>query len=292
MTKKIYVSKLPFAISIEPANYCQLSCPECPVGLKNSNQKKGELSIKLFKKIINEVYKKTFYLNLYFQGEPLLNKQLPLMISYAKKCRMFTVVSTNAQLLDKKMAIALANSKLSKIIISMDGFTQETYSKYRIGGDIEKVKKAIDYLIKAKSKNTYPKICVQFIVNKYNEKEISEFLKWAKQKKVKAILKTMQIYKDFSFLPVNEKYRRYKKVNDEWKIKNQGKGCFRIWSQCVIRYNGDVLPCCFDKKGEYVLGNIDKTQMHEIWNSQHFNEFRLKVLKSKKNIPICSNCTE
>jgi len=283
---------MPFALSIEPSNCCQLSCPECPTGLKSSTQEKGELTIELFKKIINEVYKNTFYLNLYFQGEPLFNRQLPEMISYARKHRMFTVLSTNAQLLDEKMAITLVNSKLSKIIISMDGFSQGTYSRYRIGGEIEKVKKAVEYLIAAKLKTRYPKILVQFIVNKYNEKEIQEFLNWAKQKKVKAELKTMQIYKDFSFLPVNEKYRRYKQNDNEWKIKKQGKGCLKIWSQCVIRHNGDVLPCCFDKNSEYVLGNIGNAEIQKIWISRRFNEFRMKVLKRKSEVPICSNCTE
>lgn len=285
---------MPFALSIEPSSHCQLSCPECPTGIKQFKMERGELSLDLLKKIVDEVYKKTFYLNLYFQGEPLFNRQLPDMIAYARKYRMFTVLSTNAQLLDEETAIKLVNAELSKIIISMDGFSQNTYSKYRIGGEIEKVKVAVDFLINAKLRFNLssPKIVVQFIVNRFNEPEIQEFLTWANQKKVKAELKTMQIYKDFSFLPVNEKYRRYKKNDNGWELKKQGLGCFRIWSQCVITYDGNVLPCCFDKNSKYILGNLNSLTLHNVWNSKKFNNFRYKVLNKKNEVEICSNCTE
>ena len=88
----------------------------------------------------------------YFQGEPLLNKDLPQMIREAHEAGLYTIVSTNAQALTPQMAEALVQAGLDRIIISMDGLTEETYSAYRIGGSLEQCKKAVAYLQKAKNK--------------------------------------------------------------------------------------------------------------------------------------------
>ena len=92
---------------------------------------------------MQEVRTHAHTLQFYFQGEPLLCKQLPEMIRMAHDVGLYTIVSTNAQALDEATAIALVEAGLSRIIISMDGFTQATYEQYRRGGDVEQVKAAI-----------------------------------------------------------------------------------------------------------------------------------------------------
>jgi wyosine [tRNA(Phe)-imidazoG37] synthetase (radical SAM superfamily) len=82
---------------------------------------------------------------LHFQGEPLLHKQLGEMISYARESRIYTELSTNANLLPAVFD-SLQNAMPNKIIISLDGLNQESYNKYRVNGDINKVFEALTLL--------------------------------------------------------------------------------------------------------------------------------------------------
>ncbi len=294
--QKIYVAPMPFAVSVEPTNKCNLNCPECPTGNNSLTRKKGEMNLLLFEKLIQSIYKKTFYLNLYFQGEPLLNSNITEMITIARSYKMYVVISTNGQLLNEKIACNIVKSGLSKIIISIDGYSQHTYEKYRKGGNLEKVKQGIINLIKAKNKlnKNNPVITVQILVNRYNENEISNLVNWLKSLgKIKVSLKSMQIYNDYNYLPENKKFRRYVFTSEGWKNKKKILNkCFRIWSQCVITYDGCVVPCCFDKNADNIVGNINTITLKQIWKGQDFNKFREKVLKKRHDIIMCNNCTE
>ncbi len=294
--RKVWIGQYPFALSIEPTNYCQLSCAECPTGTNELNRRKGYMDIELYKQLIQSVYKHTFYVNLYFQGEPLLHPQIEQMIAIARQHNMYVVLSTNGHSLNIETAQKLVASGLSKIIISMDGFSNETYTKYRQNGDVDKVKNGIIVLIKAKQNlhKKKPKIIVQTLVNAYNENEIEKIKAWVKSLKDATLsLKTMQIYHSFHFLPQNKKYSRYIYQNGRWIVKYKPKNrCFRIWSQCVITYDGKVVPCCFDKNANFCMGNIKDQSINKIWNNDQFTQFRKKILYNRKKIPICLNCTE
>ena len=85
-------------------------------------------------------------MNLYFQGEPLLNKNLPQLIHTAASANIFTTISTNAQALNSEKARQLVESGLERIIISVDGTNQTVYEQYRKGGKLEKAIAGIEFL--------------------------------------------------------------------------------------------------------------------------------------------------
>lgn len=296
LTRRVIVAPMPFAITIEPTNKCNLHCPECPTGNKTLTREKGEMNILFFEKLLQAVYKKTFYLNLYFQGEPFLHKDIVNMIRLARFYKMYVVISTNGQDLNAKIADEIIKNELSKIIISLDGLSQETYEKYRKGGNIEKVKETINFLIESKKKlnKSRPLIEVQILVNSYNEKELREIKQWLKTLgNLKITFKSMQVYNDFSYLPENANFKRYFFDGKEWKLKYKIRNrCFRIWSQCVITHNGMVIPCCFDKNANINLGNLNHQPFDKIWNGKSYNDFRLSVLRNRSCIDMCNNCTE
>ena len=86
----------------------------------------------------------------YFQGEPYLHPQFFELVNAAAQRNIYTVTSTNAHFLGKRKAEETVKSGLDRIIISIDGTTQETYSKYRIGGSLEKVLEGTKNLVEAK----------------------------------------------------------------------------------------------------------------------------------------------
>ena len=291
---------MPSGISIEPTNNCNLFCKECPTGTQTLTRKKGNINIETFKKSIDELYSYLINIILYFQGEPYLNKLLFEMISYANSKNTYTITSTNAHFLDKNNSIKTIKSGLNELIISIDGTSQKIYESYRVGGDLEKVIQASKNIIEAKRelKANRPFVVFQFLVLKTNEHQISEIKRLAKKLGVdKLQLKSAQIY-DFennsSLIPRINKYSRYKKnKNGNYSIKSKLKNrCWRMWTNPVITISGDVIPCCFDKDAKYVMGNINKNSFKEIWQSKNYIDFRKRILKSRRSIEMCKNCTE
>ena len=180
----------------------------------------------------------------------------------------------------------------------MIGITQESYSKYRIGGDLTEVEDGINNLIlwKKKLKRKQPYIILQFLVLSSNEHQIREARRKAKEWGVQIVFKSPQIMhmdKNEFLIPKNKKYSRYQ-VSTEGRISIKSKlpnRCFRMWSGAVITWDGKVLPCCFDKDADHELGNLKNDSLQNIWNEKH-NIFRKKILTSRKDIEMCRNCTE
>lgn len=299
--KKPVLPGYPVSVSIEPTTACNLRCPECPSGLRSFTRPTGMLKMDTFQNIINQVSKNAVYLILYFQGEPYLNPLFFDFVSYAsKKKKMYVATSTNAHYLDDDNARKTVESGLSRLIISIDGTTQDTYESYRIGGKLDKVLEGTANVVKWKKKlrSSAPHIMFQFLVVKPNEHQTNEVIQLAKQYGVdEVVFKTAQLYdyqKGNPLMPENEKFSRYKKEkNGTFKIKNKLLDhCWKLWHACVFTWDGRVLPCCFDKDAQHSLGSINNNDFKTIWKNEKYQEFRGMVLKSRKEIDICSNCTE
>lgn len=291
---------LPVSLSIEPTTSCNLRCPECPSGLRSFSRPTGMMELKLFKTIIKEIYKSLSYLILYFQGEPYLNPAFLEAVRYADDLNIYTSTSTNAHFLTKVNALETVKSGLSRIIISMDGTNQESYEKYRIGGNFEKVIQGTHNLVEAKKqlKINSPYIILQFLVFKHNMHQIPEIKRIAKTLGVdKLELKTAQVYnyeKGSDLIPDDNKFSRYQQNgNDNYKIKNDLLNkCWKMWHSCVMTWDGNIVPCCFDKDAKYTMGNIQEQSFSEIWNGEKYQDFRSRLFTNRKEIDICRNCTE
>lgn len=300
MTHKPNIQGLPVSISIEPTTACNLGCPECPSGLKSFTRPTGKLEQELFTKIIDEVAERLFYLIFYFQGEPYLHPQFLDMVAYASDQGIYTATSTNAHFLDDENAKKTVESGLDRMIISIDGSTQETYEAYRKTGDLQKVLDGTRRVIKwrKKLKSRTPAVLWQFLVVKPNEHQISDIRELAKEYGVdKVAFKTAQIY-DYQhgndLIPTISKYSRYKNNNDgTFALKNKlVDHCWKMWHSCVITWNGRVVPCCFDKDAEHPMGNVDESSFTEVWNSTDYHNFRKTLIGSRSSIEMCQNCTE
>ena len=298
--RKVYFRGMPWALSVEPAGFCNLECPECPLGAGVLHRKGGFVSMELFKKILNESQPELAWLNLYFQGEPFLNKSLPDLISEAKKYKIYTSISTNGHFLNEENCRKIINSKLDELIISLDGISSETYLKYRKGGDLGKVMNGITRLIEEKNKlrSPYPLITVQFIVFIHNEHEIPELINWCKVAKIDRLsLKSAQIndFGDGSIEPSSiEKYSRYKADNNgKYIMKGHLRNhCFRQWSSAVFSWDGQMTTCCYDKDLQFSPGNIDDASLRDLWNGGKLQHFRKQIISDKSVFEMCRNCPE
>lgn len=295
-----YIDHLPFTLSFEPTTTCNLACPECPSGLKSFTRETGNASLSLYQKVLEESKDHLLILYLYFQGEPFIHKDFIEMIRMAHDRHIYTITSTNGHYLTPRKAEEVVRSGLDRILISIDGSTQDVYEQYRIGGNLEKVIEGTKNLVEAKQrlKSSHPEIVFQMLVVRPNELQISEVEKLATSLGVdQLVLKTAQVY-DFengnSLIPTIDRYARYKQMpNGKWKIKSELKNqCWKMWHSAVSTWDGQMIPCCFDKDAKYAMGNLQKETISEIWNNEKYKVFRSKILKSRSEIDICKNCSE
>ncbi len=291
---------LPISISIEPTTSCNLRCPECPSGLRAFTRETGMLEEGFFKKTIDELHKELLYLIFYFQGEPYLNPKFLEMVKYASSKKIYTATSTNAHYLNDENARKTIESGLDRLIISIDGTTQEVYQQYRVGGNLEKVLQGARNVVKWKKelKSKTPNIIFQFLVVAPNEHQMEEVKQLGKSIGADEVrFKTAQIYnykKGSPLIPHDEKFSRYKKQTDgSYQIKNKlANSCWKLWHSCVITWDGKVVPCCFDKDAKHRLGNLQKEKFADLWQGEHYYRFRRAIIKSRSEIDICKNCTE
>ena len=291
---------LPMTISIEPTTACNLRCPECPSGLRAFSRPTGNLKQDFFRKTIDELHKQLIYLIFYFQGEPYINPVFLDMVKYAKDKGIYTITSTNGHFLNDANAKKTIESGLDRMIISVDGTTQETYENYRKEGNLESVLQGARNIVKWKKEmnSATPHTIFQFLVVKPNEHQIDEIYKIAEEIGIDEVkLKTAQVYEyeqGNDLIPTIEKYSRYKKNTDgTYSVKNKLLNhCWKLWHACVITWDGLVVPCCFDKDAQHRLGDMKDKPFQEILQGEDYDKFRKQLLKGRDQIDICKNCTE
>lgn len=299
--KKVpHVWGMPYSISLEPTTSCNLRCPECPSGLRSFTRPTGMLEPENFDRWLSQVKDTLIYLIFYFQGEPFLNRSFLKLVKRASEAGVYTATSTNAHYLNPQVAKETVESGLKRLIISIDGTTQEVYEQYRIGGKLEKVIEGTKNILKARKdlKSSTPMVVFQFLVVRPNEHQILDVIKLAEDLGVDDVwFKTAQIYEfenGSPLIPDNPKYSRYRKQPDgTFKIKNQLLNqCWKMWSSCVVTWDGTVVPCCFDKDAEHPMGNLQTEDFSNLWHGKEYGIFREKILLARSSIEICTNCTE
>ncbi len=271
---------VPTTFTIETALACDLKCPECAIGGGMiSSRAKGYMKFEEFKVAFDKIKSNCDYLYLHLWGEPLLNKEIFEMIKYASQFTR-TNISTNAQSLNKEKIEKLISSGVSEIIVSIDGYTQKVYEKYRVGGSVDKALEALKIL--ADTNMLYGnrvQITPQFIVFDHNEHEVQSFKTFCLQIGLRPSFKAPYIRNDnskFSFSS-NQDFLR-KQYADEPSLKNAMRDCVNPKEVFTINLDGSVIICCHDYDKSTNFGNIFENDLNEIWNSPAYRKYRWNIL--------------
>lgn len=267
------VSAYPSVVNIEVSSLCNLSCPMCsrPHEPKRAS---GTMDFATYRKIVDEVCRYADLAVLHNSGEPLLNRSLPEMISYAHDAGMPTMLSTNATLLREGLAEDLITSGLALIIIALDGATKKTYECIRRGAVLEETESNILSLLATKKRlgSRTPHIVLQFIDMKENRHERDHFIaKWKSHD-----LRT--------FVKPSTAQMRHGPLREV-------APCDRLWFQTVILSDGTILPCCADTRVEYALGDVSLTSLRDIWNSPDMERIRRSNTEDSGLSGLCRGCT-
>lgn len=297
---------LPFELMIEPTNHCNLKCPLCPTGNGTTLRNQGRMKLDNFKKIIDELEDEVRRIVFWGFGEPFLNADSSEMIRYAAEKKIHVITSSNGTFLNKTdLADKIVESGLRSLYIALDGLTQETLSAYRVGADLNDILNGVHLIKELRQKKgvTTPELILQFVVTKENEHELksaesffntSSFDKWSVKK---ANVMATTDSPDFDkladkFIPENDKNSRFER-NIEGKLRVKGDAlnkCHKLFTQSMINWDGDVVPCCWDAQSEHLLGNIFKNSFSSVWYGDKYKKFRKLIYTSRKDIQICCDC--
>lgn len=284
-TRPAKVDGFPIKLTIDPSANCVLRCPLCPTGQTDKGRKRGEMGFPEFKKLINEVGQYLLEIDLFNWGEPFLNRDIFKIISLCYERKIITRLSSNLNYFPKGYGKKVVESKLCHLVVSLDGVTQETYGKYRVGGSIKKVLETIEMINDEKERehSSFPFLTWQFIVFEHNKHEMERARKLVKKWGFDRIVF------------IENRGDMGKELFEKDKKKNTT--CNFLWNQSVVNWNGSVSPCCLYYDEKYDFGNAFKEGFSTIWNNEKYQKAR-KLIKSKKitdkidNNIICASCVK
>lgn len=295
--KRVIKTKyFPYVVYIDPTNVCPLQCPLCPTGLRQHGRATGLMSFSICKKIINQLKDYLFFVRLYNWGEPFLNPELFKMIAYTHSNNIGTVISSNFFFVNDQILQNIAQSPLDYLQVSLDGINQQSYEKYRRGGDFERVVGNLKKLIFFKKKFNNKKLKIEwlFVVNKYNQQDVGRAVKLAQEWGVDIIHFSPIV----DSLSVGKMDRRGEAIYNEFRIDYPMASacpstCSWLYSRMVFNWDGKVSPCCALDDCQTDFGDINQDDIKDLWNNNYYQTAR-KVFKDKlqNQYPnfICSRC--
>ena len=283
INKNNFVQDFPIFLIIEPTNNCNFDCIMCP--RPNMTRPIGNMSLDLFKKIIDEIQGKVEFIWLHFFGEPLMNVKIPEFIEYAGGKGITLGMSTNGSFLKGKIAEKILDSKLDLLLISIDSLSSGKFEKIRQGGDLSTILENVDsFLIHHKEKKSALNIILS-VINLYdNEDEIEQFkTRWVLSAGIDVTIKSFDNFanQETGINPLS--------VSSE--LSNPSYVCCEPWRGFVVGWDGYVVPCCYDFNYKNVIGNINDSPVFEVWNSEKMVFFRnLHAKGLRKDIKLCKSC--
>ena len=299
----------PSSITIDPIDACNLMCPLCANGLGILNKRPTAMSIDTFKLVLSKI-PSIEHICLFNWGEPFLNPALFKMTEYAVGKSIRVTVHSNFSLRkNEKFFANILESRLDELVISLDGTSPESYSKYRIGGDFKLVLSNIEKLMKMKKENGYrrPSIIWKFIVNRYNEDEIEKAKRTASQLGLGfeisyfglsddlpgIVLKDSIEERKKSWLPKNKRYQ-HPYYRNEYKRPLMNSPCPHLFETAVVNPDGKVFPCCWVTDEQHAFGDLREESFQDIWHNAKYAYSRSLFLRGKyhgqEERSICCSC--
>ena len=284
----------PSQVMVDLTEVCNLGCIHCPHPKFKLSSYYGKkmLDPKLNDKMIDEVSSlglgHTKYIRYTSNGEPLVHpKSYEMIYRSVKFSKTKVTLTTNGTLLNKKRMEKIFDTGLHMIDVSIDAHDPNTYSKVRVGGDLEITKKNVINFIKiAKKNNIKTKVVVSFVEQKENSHEINEFKKFWENEGVDKVL-IRKLHSNSGNTKLSE-FLNEKKQDD---LKNRYP-CVYPWERVVLNARGNLSFCPTDWYGNSEVANYESTTIAEIWKGKFYSDLRKQHLSNKFCNKFCKSCPD
>ena len=289
-----YLPDFPISVILELVNRCNLECPFCYQGHRNDAEK-STLSIENLKKLFLEFKKNKLDALLLSSSEPLLYKDFGKILEMAEEAQiMDQFMITNGTLLNDKNSRIILNSSLTRLFVSIDAATSETYDKVRIpvnkkalndGNRLKKIEENVINFISLRNSlgRKIPLVRVSFVALEKNAHELERFIeKWID------IVDSVEIQKETSIDLYDD---LLKKKFDNKKLSLKRYNCNDPWAQVTVNSDGTVGPCCSTVGRNIPIGCIHDQSLKEIWQGEKIKAIRQGFVNNKPH-KVCKLCLE
>lgn len=294
----------PTHLMVEPTNHCNLHCALCPV-TEGFERPQGMMELALFTRLLDEVGRFVFTLQLWDWGEPFVHPQVYEMIAHARSKGIKVISSSNGHVFARRdHARRLVRSGLDTIIVAIDGATQQTYGLYRQGGDLDAALDGIRRIVEAKRVlgSPLPTVNFRFIPMAHNEHEIPLIRGLAADVGADVLsFKTLNNcqqdpYSDHTadgdrFFPRERRYHRFRTDATGQRIRRRRNPCKQPWNNPSVHWDGTVSVCSLDPHGRCVLGDLRETSFREIWRGERYRRYRGAFRESWETLHLCGDCS-
>lgn len=247
-TRKLDARTPPYVLFIEPLYYCNLDCPLCPrvqqPDARKGKDQAGRLPLDLIDGIFEELGPYLFQCHIFGNGEPMLDwPRTKYIVQTARRKRIFTLISTNCLTITPQIADELVTCGLDYLVFAIDGTSQATYEKYRVGGDYARAFEGMRLVCEAKKRHK-SRLALewQFLVSSFTYPEMD---------RARELAKELGVFLRFSPLaaPTDPASQQYWRAPDpQWTGEQPGQydhdfACYWLWRAAVINSNGRMGRC-------------------------------------------------
>lgn len=288
----------PFLLYVDPSSACNFRCQFCPTGhkdlIKGSTHRRTTMDFEMFKKTISDLGQfdhaiKVLRMNK--TGEPLLNVNLPGMISYAKKSGFVEYIdlATNGALFSHELMSRLISSGLDRLNISIEGVNREQYIEHaRADIDFEKFVENIEWLYANKQDCEITiKVPGNYLSNEEKEKFFNMFGDYCDRIFIEDLAPIWPLFdlEQRTGIKLKENTGQYQQPLERKDI------CTYIFYAMAVNSDGTVSACCPDWDQKLIVGDVKKESLRQIWISEKMNTLRRQHLEGRRcDNNVCSNC--
>jgi MoaA/NifB/PqqE/SkfB family radical SAM enzyme len=290
-------------MQFELTNYCNLRCPVCPTGSRWLNRHPESMPVELFRQVLEEVGPYLLTMSLWGWGEPLLHPKLSEILAAAAQHRVFSLLSTNGQNLDQpKVQEALIRFPPDHLIVALDGLTDKSNSRFRIGARLEPALTGVRQLAEAKRllKARKPVLHMRYIVMKHNRHELPRLVEFAKKadfdflsfRNLCSIGSDDGLRAVNPFLSENDLHRGLLSPGGQDK-KGDKFLCYEPFWFPALFSDGTLAPCDQDFNGEVAMGKVEINHpgsFRQIWNGIPSRNIRKTIKQNPGSITCCRYC--
>lgn len=285
----------PFGIhNIELTNKCPMKCVMCP-RTHEMTRDQGLMEFEIFQAVIdqlaqaNPVFGASNVVWLHHFGESLMHPEFGRFVRYGVAKGIRLGMSINPIMLKPEIAAELLDSGISDLRVSLDGHDDESFEKIRgVKNAFERSKRnLLDFLALKMEKGAATRVELSMIGFKMNEGSIPAMERfWSAQPGVDAFLCKEYISFNGADSTVNGM------AGERHHKRGRFVACLRPWQTMTVAWDGDVLPCCYDYDKLYVLGNVRRNTLMEIWTGPAMAALRDEFRRNVVSNPLCRACPD
>lgn len=278
------VCSRPFVLRVEPTNLCNLRCPRCACGLHTDPRKRGVMALEDYASILDQNRRYGMVVRLDGMGEPTLHPRIFEMIRMAKSYKFSVAMSTNFNTESCACFESLVACGLDRLTVAIDGSTQESYERYRVGGSLSLVEGRLRRLLDTRQRRASktPLVEVQFLDWGYNHEEIPDLERRVRKWGVD----------------------RFTAIAPDWAIGHghadpcRPRRCFWLWAVLTVDWDLNYLACTNAWTYSWPRLNLRDVPLREFWNHELMGTARrYNIAKSDRVIASdpdchCNNCSD